>query len=127
VSDGDSKLIAIILALKADLAKMRDALIDKYKAHMSVECPACGRVPVSTETWNLMTKQDDLIKKIKDESAEKDKLLAECLEAGHDYPSEQGDAAVQSRKLRAQICKTIGVEDPWDDDKQEWNWGDEDG
>ena len=27
-------------------------------------CPTCGRIPVTTKTWNKLTAQDDLIRRL---------------------------------------------------------------
>ena len=27
-------------------------------------CPTCGRIPVKTKTWNKLTAQDDLIRRL---------------------------------------------------------------
>ena len=32
------------------------------------KCPECNRIPVRGKTWSLLTSQDDLIKRLKDEN-----------------------------------------------------------
>lgn len=49
-------------------------LLERLRAeldkHPNARCPCCRRSPVSTSTWNRLTAQDDLIKRLKEQLEE---------------------------------------------------------
>jgi len=113
-----AKIIANVHAQAAEIDRLRGALQDQVGDAQGSVCPCCRRSPVSGATWSLLTKQDELLKKFKEGNAERDALLAKCLEAMIDFPPEQCDPGIQDDRLRAQICKLVKTTDPWDG--KEW-------
>ncbi len=62
-------------------------------ANRPKRCPECGMIPVKNKTWNLISKQDDLLSKLRarvEELSEENKRLKKELDARRN--NENGNA-----------------------------------
>lgn len=75
-------------------------------------CPTCHRVPVATKTWNRLTAQDDLIKRLRTKIT---KLEEELVELGSEVGAWR---AAASERMKAEPGKQMTAEE-----FKKWLWG----